>query len=79
MTDSHIIPSVTSAPRCLGCGFTVPTQGMVCATCADLPQFKGQPTAPKAIFNLTPQKEPAYLRRGNFARPDPQQVDEDAL
>lgn len=74
MADSHIIPvgTVTSAPRCLGCGFTVEKQGDVCAACAEKPQFQGRGAAPQATIATAPQPTPAYQRadyQGAFARP----------
>jgi hypothetical protein len=79
MADSHIIPpsTITSMPRCIGCGYTVEKQGDVCSACAEKPQFQ-KPTAPKGTIETAPQPEPPYIRQGNFARPQPQ-VDEDAL
>lgn len=72
--SSSIVPpkTITSAPHCLGCGFTVAKQGDVCDACRDKPQFQGRNVAPKATIEVAPQPEPAYLRRGNFARPIPQ-------
>lgn len=72
-------PSVVSMPRCVGCGFTVEKQGDVCDACAQKPQFQGKNPAPIGSIVTAPQPEPPYLTRGNFARPRPQEIDEDAL
>lgn len=76
MADNEVA-RVVSMPRCIGCGFVVEKQGDLCLACADKPQFKS-PTAPVGTITTAPQKEPPYIRSGNFARPS-QQVDEDAL
>lgn len=74
---SSIVPpgTVTSMPRCRGCGFTVEKQGDVCATCAEKPQF----AAPKATIVTAPQPTPAYQRpdyQGGFQRPQPEVTEE---
>jgi hypothetical protein len=78
MADSHVPQRVVSTPRCIGCGFTVEKKGDVCAECAMKPQFRGLNPEPIGSIVTAPQKEPPYVRQGNFARPT-QQVDEDAL
>jgi hypothetical protein len=82
MADSHVIPkgTITSMPRCLGCGFTVEKRGDVCAECAMKPQFQGKPTAPQATIVTDPQPTPAYQRadyQGGFARPQPRDIAEE--
>jgi hypothetical protein len=60
VTPEPIKTAKVSTPRCMGCGTTVPEQGMVCPVCADLPRFNGMNVAPKATIETAPQPEPAY-------------------